>query len=87
MFAASPGLHGVEHAIYDVWLTNCKGGATTVAGPVPPVVPQPAPPARTSPASAGPGSAPRPPRPTPGLQPLPPPPAAPRRGAVPRRDF
>jgi hypothetical protein len=26
MFAASPGLHGVEHPIYDVWLTDCKGG-------------------------------------------------------------
>ncbi len=30
MFAASPGLHGVEHAIYDVWLTNCKGATQTV---------------------------------------------------------
>ena len=27
MFASSPGLHGVEHSIYDVWLTECKGGA------------------------------------------------------------
>jgi hypothetical protein len=26
MFAASPGLHGVEHPIYDVWITDCKGG-------------------------------------------------------------
>jgi hypothetical protein len=26
MFAASPGLHAVEHPIYDVWLTECKGG-------------------------------------------------------------
>jgi hypothetical protein len=24
MFAASPGLHGIEHPIYDVWLTDCK---------------------------------------------------------------
>lgn len=24
MFAASPGLHGVEHPVYDVWLTSCK---------------------------------------------------------------
>jgi len=31
MFAASPGLHAVEHAIYDVWLTDCKGGAQSVA--------------------------------------------------------
>ncbi len=26
MFAASPGLHAVEHPIYDVWITDCKGG-------------------------------------------------------------
>jgi hypothetical protein len=31
MFAASPGLHAVEHPIYDVWLTDCKGGSK-VAG-------------------------------------------------------
>lgn len=24
MYAASPGLHAVEHAVYDVWLTDCK---------------------------------------------------------------
>jgi hypothetical protein len=24
MFAASPGLHAVDHPIYDVWLTDCK---------------------------------------------------------------
>jgi hypothetical protein len=24
MFAASPGLHAVEHPVYDVWLTDCK---------------------------------------------------------------
>jgi hypothetical protein len=24
MFAASPGLHAVEHPIYDVWLVDCK---------------------------------------------------------------
>ena len=28
MFADSPGLHGVEHPIYDVWLIDCKGGTT-----------------------------------------------------------
>lgn len=33
MFAASPGLHGVEHAIYDVWMTDCKGGTEIVADP------------------------------------------------------
>lgn len=31
MFAASPGLHGVEHPIYDVWLTDCKEPDATVA--------------------------------------------------------
>jgi Uncharacterized protein conserved in bacteria (DUF2155) len=31
MFAASPGLHAVEHSIYDVWLVDCKGGATVIA--------------------------------------------------------
>ena len=30
MFAASPGLHGVEHPVYDVWLTDCKGGSTVI---------------------------------------------------------
>ena len=38
MFAASPGLHGVEHPIYDIWLTDCKGPDATVvsAQPDPP---------------------------------------------------
>lgn len=27
MFATSPGLHAVEHPIYDVWLADCKGAA------------------------------------------------------------
>ena len=41
MFAASPGLHGVEHPIYDIWLTDCKGPAAAVAqqDPPKPVVP------------------------------------------------
>ncbi len=30
MFAASPGLHGIEHPIYDIWLTDCKGGGEVV---------------------------------------------------------
>jgi hypothetical protein len=30
MFASSPGLNGIEHPVYDVWLTDCKGGATLV---------------------------------------------------------
>ena len=27
MFAQSPGLHAVEHPVFDVWLTNCKTDA------------------------------------------------------------
>jgi len=27
MFAQSPGLHAVEHPVFDVWLTNCKTSA------------------------------------------------------------
>jgi hypothetical protein len=52
MFAASPGLHGVEHPIYDVWLTDC-------AGPAQPRVAEPV--VQPTPAAATP--APRPPRP------------------------
>ncbi|MGD9659129.1 MAG: DUF2155 domain-containing protein, partial [Methylocystis sp.] len=33
MFAASPGLHGVEHPVYDVWLVDCKGGKDSAAPP------------------------------------------------------
>jgi hypothetical protein len=32
MFAASPGLHGIEHPIYDIWLTGCGGDGTLEAG-------------------------------------------------------
>ena len=31
MFASSPGLHAVEHPIYDVWLAECKGGSLAAA--------------------------------------------------------
>ena len=31
MFAASPGLHAIEHPIYDVWLVDCKGGSEVIA--------------------------------------------------------
>jgi len=44
MFAASPGLHAVEHPVYDVWLTDCKGGQPAVAeAPPAPQPKQPAP--------------------------------------------
>jgi hypothetical protein len=67
MFAASPGLHGVEHPIYDVWLTDCGVPAPTrVAEPAV----QPTPAAATTAA--------RPPRPRQAAPPRPqPPPVAP----------
>lgn len=34
MFAASPGLHAVEHPIYDVWLTDCKGAVNPAVADV-----------------------------------------------------
>lgn len=34
MFASSPGLHGVEHPVYDVWLTDCKGDGELLKTPV-----------------------------------------------------
>ncbi len=54
MFAASPGLHGIEHPVYDIWLTDCKGageniaaapdqGAAEPASPPPPPNASPAP--------------------------------------------
>ena len=58
MYAASPGLHGVEHAVYDIWLTDCKGGTTVIADP------RPSEQAEAPPASEGarpkPGTVPRP---------------------------
>lgn len=45
MFAASPGLHGVEHPIYDIWLTDCKNPEATVAT-TQPEVPRAPPPAQ-----------------------------------------
>jgi hypothetical protein len=47
MFASSPGLHAVEHPIYDVWLTDCKNPVVAAA-----------PPPDTSPASAAPAAKP-----------------------------
>jgi hypothetical protein len=35
MFASSPGLHAVEHPIYDVWLTDCKGAAQPAVAEAP----------------------------------------------------
>jgi len=76
MYAASPGLHGVEHPIYDIWLTDCKGPETTIVTAAPPEPPRPAPPAaqkRAPQKQAVPRPAP-PPQPQFQQQPPPPPP-------------
>lgn len=58
MFAASPGLHAVEHSIYDVWLTDCKEPENAVAEIAPKVAPKaaqkPAPEQKRKPAAAAP---------------------------------
>src|SRR6476619_5376821 len=67
MYAASPGLHGVEHPVYDIWLTDCKGPDQTIvsAAPEPPkATPPPAQKRQPSPKQA----APRPPGPPPQPQ-------------------
>lgn len=53
MFAASPGLHAVEHPIYDVWVTDCKGGQNPNVAEAPPAS-QPTQPARLPPRRAPP---------------------------------
>jgi hypothetical protein len=71
MFAESPGLHAVEHPVFDVWLTNCKTNAapapsgsaeksaTPTAPPAPAATAAPAPPAE---AAAAPPPPPEPPQ-------------------------
>jgi hypothetical protein len=66
MFAASPGLHAVEHSIYDVWLADCKGGSTVIAET--PAEPAP-PPQRAPPRQQRPRQPPPPPPADPGLLP------------------
>ena len=66
MFASSPGLHAVEHPIYDVWLTDC---AQPAGGSV-----------AQSTAPASPGAGPQPAagrKPPPQRAPVVPPPSAP----------
>ena len=53
MFAASPGLSGVEHPIYDVWLTDCKGPEATVACAEPAPPPRAPPPTQQKKQAAG----------------------------------
>jgi hypothetical protein len=43
MFAASPGLHALDHPVYDIWLTGCKGDQQVIASPPSSATAQPAP--------------------------------------------
>ena len=77
MFAASPGLHGVEHPIYDIWLTDCKVPDTTIVSAAPVEPPKPvAPPVqkRAPPKQVAPRPPPPPPQQQTQQQPPPPPP-------------
>jgi hypothetical protein len=78
MYAASPGLHGVEHPIYDIWLTDCKVPDTTIVSAAPteppkPVAPPPPAQKRAPPKQQVQRSSP-PPQPQFQQQPPPPPP-------------
>ncbi|MCG7394222.1 DUF2155 domain-containing protein [Microvirga sp. ACRRW] len=92
MFAASPGLHGIEHPVYDIWLVDCKGGTEVIAEPkeAPEELPPIEPTAQRTPAEAGrPGNI---MEPSGAAQPLPPAPplnAAPQQRPAqrPSRDF
>jgi hypothetical protein len=56
MFAASPGLHGIEHPIYDIWLTDCKGGTEIIASPPETAEAEPPPPPDNAKAAPKPGT-------------------------------
>ena len=88
MFAASPGLHGVEHPIYDIWLTDCKGPETTVVTAQPDPAKQAAPPSQPGAQKRPPAQRQAAPRPPPQQfqqtqqQPPPPPPQPPQQGGL-----
>jgi len=87
MYAASPGLHGVEHPVYDIWLTDCKGPDQTIVSAQPdPPKPPPPPPAAPKRPPAPKQAAPRPPPtglpPQPQFQQQPPPPPQQRPGGL-----
>jgi hypothetical protein len=67
MFAASPGLHAVEHAVYDVWLVDCKGGAQAAVADTQPTTPAAAPPRQGTPQQRQQRQQPRQPLPPPGF--------------------
>jgi hypothetical protein len=84
MFAASPGLHAVEHPIYDIWLTDCKEPQTTVVSAAPdqpkPAAASPATQQKRTPAPRQ--AVPRPPLPQQTQQLPPPPPPRPQPGGL-----
>jgi len=84
MYAASPGLHGVEHPVYDIWLVDCKVPDQTIVS-AQPDPPKPPPPAQKRPPPQK-QAAPRPQQPLPQFQqqqpPPPPPPPAQRPGGL-----
>jgi hypothetical protein len=87
MFAASPGLHGVEHPIYDIWLTDCKEPQQTIATAAPDPVaakpPPPPPPPAQKKAAPKQAVQQRPPQPLPQqVQPAPPPPPPPQQPSL-----
>ncbi|HEX2447531.1 MAG TPA: DUF2155 domain-containing protein [Methyloceanibacter sp.] len=74
MFAESPGLHAVEHPVFDVWLTSCKTpGAPTPSGSAAKAPPAgaPAPPAEPAAATPPPPPPPEEAAAPPGPEPLP----------------
>src|ERR1700688_3102738 len=75
MFAASPGLHGVEHPIYDIWLTDCKIPDTTIVSVQTDAPKPPPPPAQKRPPAPPQQQVQQAPRPPPQaqVQPQPPP--------------
>ena len=83
MFADSPGLHGIEHPIYDIWLTGCKGDGPLIheapeVADTPPEAEEPDPNAIAPASPATPAGEPIKPvkrRPKPKPPPPPPPPA------------
>jgi hypothetical protein len=92
MYASSPGLHAVEHPVYDIWLTDCKGPETAVVSAAPAAdqpKPQPSPSPvsqQKKPSAPRQPAAPRLPSPqqqqTQQLSPPPPPPQQPQGGGL-----
>jgi hypothetical protein len=79
MYAASPGLHGVEHPVYDIWLTDCKVPDQTIVSAQPDPPKQTPPPQQKRPPPQK-QAQPAPPRPLPppGYGQPPPPPQQPQ---------